>query len=161
MTDLRCQNVQKNNERIDSKLTINKTISIFLLLESCQVPYLFFSTSSGTLSYNTQESSSSPNMVDSLVNALLSFDGANKRLYLYTEPNELRSFNLDGSVSTTVSINNVESFAVDGRNNLIYYNHELNDRIWLYNLTSGQNSAVAALSGVSSVKDLEISMTNG
>ena len=100
-------------------------------------------------------------MVDSLVNALLSFDGENKRLYLYTEPNELRSYNLDGSDSTTVNINNVEFFAVDGRNNLIYYNHELNDRIWLYNLTSGQDNAVAALSDFSSVKDIEIGMTNG
>ena len=100
-------------------------------------------------------------MVDSLVNALLSFDDENKRLYLYTEPNELRSYNLDGSVTTTVNINNVELFAVDGRNNLIYYNHELNDRIWLHNLTSGQDNAVAALSGVSSVKDIEVGMTNG
>ena len=100
-------------------------------------------------------------MVDNLVNALLSFDGENKRLYLYTESNELRSYNLDGSVSTTVNINNVEFFAVDGRNNLIYYNHELNDRLWLYNLTSGQDNGVAALSDFSSVKDIEIGMTNG
>ena len=132
-----------------------------MFLESCQVPYLFFSTSSGTLSSNTRESSSSPVTVDSLVNALLSFDGTNKRLYLYTEDEKLTSYNLDGSDSTSVDIDNVEFFAVDGRNNLIYYHHRLNNRIRAYNITSRQDNDVAALLGVSDVKDLEIGMTNG
>ena len=100
-------------------------------------------------------------MVNNHVNALLSFDGVNKRLYLYTTSQGITSFNLDGSNSITMNLNNVEIFTVDGQNNLIYFLHNLHERIYVYNITSGQNSQVAALSAVASVKDLEMEVTNG
>jgi hypothetical protein len=55
----------------------------------------------------------------------------------------------------------VEFFTADGRNNLIYYHHSLQDKIWMYNITDRQDSSVHALTDVSDVKDLEMDMTNG
>ena len=95
------------------------------------------------------------------VNALLAFDGVNKRLYHYTDAEGIISYSLDGSDSTTIQIDNVESFTVDGQNNLIYYIHQRQDRIYVYNITSSQDSEVVALSDVTSVKDLEMEATNG
>ena len=132
----------------------------FLFLDNCQVPYLFFSTSSGTFSYNTEESTSSPTIFNNSVNALFSFDGINKRLYLHTAIDEITSYNLNGSYLTTINIQNVEFFSVDGRNNLIYYHQPLQERIFVYNITSGQSASVGALSGVTGVKDMEMDMTN-
>ncbi|CAB4033642.1 mucin 4, partial [Paramuricea clavata] len=129
--------------------------------ENCQVPYLFFSTSSGTFSYNTEESTSSPTIFNSRVNALMSFDGINKLLYFHTTNNEITSYNLDGSYLSTITIQNVEFFTVDGRNNLLYYHDDLQDRIFVYNITSGQSTLVAGLSGVTGVKDMEMEMANG
>lgn len=100
-------------------------------------------------------------MVDDRTNALFSFDGINKRLYLHTMNNQIISYNLDGSNSTTIVVENIEFFTVDGRNNLIYYHHSLPERIWVYNITSSQHSAVDALADVVSAKDLEMDMTNG
>jgi hypothetical protein len=100
-------------------------------------------------------------MFDDTVNALFSFDGINKRLYLYTQASGLSSYRLDGSDVTTITVANVEFFAVDGRNNLIYYHHVLNERIWVYNITSEENSAVTGLSDVESAKDMEIDVING
>ncbi len=115
----------------------------------------------GTLSYNTQESTGSPTMIDNRVDALLSFDGINKRLYFYTADEGITSTDLDGSNSTTISIDKVKFFTVDGRNNLIYYYHSLQDRIYFYNITSGEDSSVEALADVASVKDLDMDSTNG
>ena len=100
-------------------------------------------------------------MVDDRTNALFSFDGFNKRLYLHTTNNEITSYNLDGSDATTIVVENVEFFTVDGRNNLIYYHHSLQERIWVYNITSGQQSSVDALADIAGVKDLEMDLTNG
>ena len=91
----------------------------------------------------------------------MSFDGINKRLFTYTEEERFTSYNLDGSDSTTINVDNVEFFVVDGQSSLIYYHHEARDRMYLYNLTSGRNAEVAALAGVTSVKDLAIDVTNG
>ena len=99
--------------------------------------------------------------VDDRVNALLSYDGINKRLYLYVESEGITSYYLDGSDASTKSLKNVDLFSVDGRRNVIYYYHDLHSRIWMYNITDGQQTAVDALSDVTSVKDLEIDMTNG
>ncbi len=123
------------------------------------MPYLFFSTSLGTLSYNTEKSTSSPTMVDNRKNALLSFDDINKRLYLYT--NGIASYKLDGSDSTTIGISHMKFFTVDGRNNLIYYYHLHQEQIWVYNITSAQQNVVDALRSVSSVKDMEMDTRNG
>ena len=125
------------------------------------MPYIFLSTASGTQSYNTQESTENLTKIDDFENALLSYDAINKRLYRYTENEGIRSSYLDGSDPTVISIDNLEFFTVDGQNNLIYYEHKLQDRIWIYNITSGENSAVAALSDVNSVKDLDFDSTNG
>ena len=122
------------------------------------MPYLFFSTSSGTFSYNTAESSRVQTMKDDLENALLSFDDINKRLYLYTN-NEMTSYKLDGSDSTTEVINNVEFFTVDGQNNLIYYHHSLNDRIQVYSYST-QSDLPNSIT-VSGAKDLGIDKSNG
>ena len=130
-------------------------------LDQCQVPYLFFSTSLGTRSYNARESSSTSNEFNDQVNALFSFDGINKRLYTYTEVEKITSHNLAGSDSTTINVGNIEFFAVDGRIGLIYYYHQAQERISLYNVTSGINGQVAALADVTSVKDLAIDVTNG
>ena len=102
-----------------------------------------------------------PMKVDDRVNALLSYDGINKRLYLYVNGVGITSYYLDGSDEKTTSIGNVELFTVDGRNNLIYFYHTLHSRIYVYNITSGEETAVSALTGVASVKDLEMDMTNG
>ena len=115
----------------------------------------------GTRSYNTQESSNISNAFNDQVDASLSFDGINKRLFTYTEGERFTSYNLDGSHSTTILVDNVEFFVVDGQRGLIYYHHQARDRIYLYNLTSTENAEVATLAGVSSVKDLAIDVTNG
>jgi hypothetical protein len=120
------------------------------------VPYLFFSTSTGTFFYNTEESASSPTIFNSRVNALMSFDGKNKRLYFHTQNDEITSYNLDGSDLITMSIFNVDFFTVDGQNNLLYYQDALQDRIFVYNITSAQSAPLGALSGVTGVKDLEM-----
>jgi hypothetical protein len=133
----------------------------FPFLDNCQVPYLFFSTSLGTFSYNTEESTSSPTIFNNRVNALLSFDGMNKRLYLYVQNDGITSYNLNGSDLSTIDIDNVEFFTVDARYNLIYYHQPLQDRIYVYNITSGQNVPVGALSGVTGVKDMEMEVENG
>ena len=98
-------------------------------------------------------------MVDNRTNALLSFDGTNKRLYLYTD--RIASYNLDGSDLTTIAISHLKFFTVDGRNNLIYYYHIHEERIWVYNITSAQQNVVDALRPVSSVKDMEMDTANG
>ena len=134
---------------------------ICLILDLCQVPYLFFSTSLGTFSSNTQESTSRSSMVNDHRNALFSFDGVNKRLYLYTVVEGIISYNLDGSDRTGIMIDNLDIFTVDGRNNLIYYHHAFQGSIFVYNMTSGLNAPVVALSGFARVKDLEMDMTNG
>ena len=59
---------------------------------------------------------------------LLSFDDINKRLYLYNN-NKSTSYKFDGSDSTTLKINNVEFFTMDGHNKLIYYHNDLNDEM--------------------------------
>ena len=99
-------------------------------------------------------------MVDNRTNALLSFDGTNKRLYLYTD--RIESYKLDGSDLTTIGISrHLKFFTVDGRNNLIYYYHIVEERIWVYNITSAQQNYVVPLRRVSSVKDMEMDTTNG
>ncbi|XP_028410566.1 IgGFc-binding protein-like [Dendronephthya gigantea] len=99
----------------------------------CQIPYLFLSTSSGTVSYNTENSTSIPMKVDDRVNALLSYDAINRRYSLSMEET------------------------------ILYYYHELHSRIYVYNITSGQSQGteVDALKDISSVKDLEMDTTNG
>ena len=120
--------------------------------------YLFFSTSSGTFSYNTVKSSSTQLFKDDIENALLSFDSVNNRLFLYTN-GEFTIHKLDGSNLTTVPINNVEFFTVDGMNTLIYYHHSLNDMIEVYNYNTQIGSTVPG--SVSGAKDLEIDKNNG
>ncbi len=100
-------------------------------------------------------------MVNDHVNTLLSFDSVNSRLYLYNDDEGIISYKLDGSDRIRVTIDNVELFTVDGRNNLIYYLHKLHQRIYVLNITSGQETEVVALSDVASVKDVEMDITNG
>ena len=100
-------------------------------------------------------------MFNNRASALLSFDSVNKLLYVYTESAGITSYYLDGSSSMTIDINNVEFFTVDGRNNVIYYLHELEDRIWVFNMTSGENNAEDDLEDVASVKDLDMDHING
>ncbi|XP_028410565.1 uncharacterized protein LOC114533262 [Dendronephthya gigantea] len=129
----------------------------------CQIPYLFLSTSSGTVSYNTENSTSIPMKVDDRVGALLSYDAINRRLYLYVNGEGITSYYLDGSDEMTTNIGNVKLFTVNGRNNLMYYYHELHSRIYVYNITGDQLPAIEvdALKDISSVKDLEMDTTNG
>ena len=134
---------------------------MFPFLDRCQIPYLFFSSPTGTLSYNTQENGGSPTTFNDVANALLAFDGVNKRLYVYAGSGVMTSYRLDGSDSMTIDISNVDTFAVDGQRNVIYYHHTLHSRIWMYNMTSGENIAEDDLSDVGSVKDLDMDFTNG
>ena len=115
----------------------------------------------GTLSYNTKEPIASPNRLDDRINASLSFDGINKRLYLYLKNTGFVSYNLDGSNAASIPISNVSFFTVDGKNNLIYYHHSVHEKIWMHNLLSGQQTAVEALSAISGVRDLEIDIVTG
>ena len=122
---------------------------------------MFFSTSSGTLYHNKLKSNNTPSMVnDNINNALLSFDGIKKRLYLHAG-DKMFSYKLDGSNRTEFDLDNVEFFAVDGRNQLIYYHHDLQDKIYAYDIESGTDGEVAQLSTVSGVKDMEVDMRNG
>ena len=100
-------------------------------------------------------------MFNNRASALISFDGVNKLLYVYTESEGITSYYLDGSSSMTINIGNVEFFTVDGRRNVIYYNHGLEDKIWIYNMTSGENVPENNLENVASVKDLDMDFTNG
>ena len=99
--------------------------------------------------------------IDELENALLSYDAVNKRLYRYTEDEGITRSYLDGSKLPDIDIGNIKLFTVDGRNNLIYYEHKFQDRIWIYNITSEANSPVVALADVGSVKDLDLDLTTG
>lgn len=130
-------------------------------LDRCQLPVLFISNSSGIQYYNTKESTLHQWRVDGHVDALLAFDGVNKRLYLYTSGQGITSYNLDGSDPTTMDIDNVEYFTVDGRNNVIYYYYSLQDRLMMYNITSGEDVLIKDLENVISVKDLDMDTTNG
>ena len=130
-----------------------------LSLDRCQIPYLFLSTSSEVLSFNAEEFTGSPAKFDNSVDAQLAFDAVNKQLYLYS--GGFTSYNLDGSNSSTIARDNVDFFTVDGRNKVIYYHHRLQERIRMYNITSGGDSLVADLSDVASVKDLDMDVTNG
>lgn len=135
---------------------------MFPFSDRCQIAYLFFSAPLGTLSYNTQVNGGSPTMFNDVAHALLAFDAVNKQLYVYTESDGIRSYYLDGSQSSiSISIDNVEVFTVDGRSNVIYYSHKLQDRIRTYNITSGEDLPVNDLSSVRSVKDLDMDLTNG
>lgn len=91
----------------------------------------------------------------------MSFDGINKRLYFYVGDTGIKSFNLDGSNPTTIVLSAVTFFAVDGRNNLIYFYHEPRDRLIIYDITNNQQEDVAALSDVNSAKDIGVHETNG
>ena len=73
----------------------------------------------------------------------------------------MTSYLLDGSDPMNIDISNVETFAVDGRSNVIYYHHDLQTRIRMYNMTSSEDIADDDLAGVGRVKDLEIDFTNG
>ena len=115
----------------------------------------------GTLSYNTQEDGESPTMFNDVANALLAFDGVNKRLYVYNESDLMTSYLLDGSDPMNIDISNVETFAVDGRSNVIYYHHDFQTRIWMYNMTSSEDIADDDLADVESVKDLDMDFKNG
>ena len=138
-----------------------KTNDLFTFSDRCQIPYLFFSTQSNIQSYNAYNLSEGPSVfVNQTSAALLSFDGANKRLYSYTSAGDFRSYDLDGSNSATKSIADVEFFTVDGENNMIYYHEERGDTIQMYDITNDLNSPVAALSSVTRVKDLDIDMKN-
>ena len=134
----------------------------FNVVDLCQLPYMFSSTSLGTFSYNVHESSSSSKKVNDLQNNILSFDGRQKMLYLYNmDSDSMTSYNLNGSEISTIEISNVDFFSVDGRNNLIYYHHSQTDKINVYNMTSDSSALIDELNDVSSVKDLEFDMTNG
>ena len=135
--------------------------SIFPFADRCQIPYLFYSSPLGTWSYNTEETGGSPMMFNNRASALVSFDGVNKLVYFYTGNEGITKYYLNGSSSMTININNVEVFAVDGRRNVIYYHHELRDRIWIYNMTSGENVAENNLENVASIKDLDMDYKNG
>lgn len=91
----------------------------------------------------------------------MSFDRINKLLYLYIDGEGFTSYDLNGASSTLADVPNVEFFTVDGRSNVIYFHHSQEDKIWMYNITSGQYQRVADLSGVSSIKDLDMDNTNG
>ena len=134
---------------------------MFPFLDRCQIPYLFFSSPTGTLSYNTQENGGSPTTFNDVANALLAFDGVNKRLYVYAGSGVMTSYRLDGSDPMTIDISNVDTFTVDGRSNVIYYHHELQTSIRIYNMTSNEDISKDGLSDVESVKDLDIDFTNG
>ena len=84
----------------------------------------------------------------------------NKLLYLYIEGEGFRSYDLNGASSALADVPNVEFFTVDGRSNVIYFHHTQEDKIWMYNITSGQYHRVADLSDVSSIKDLDMDDTN-
>ena len=111
--------------------------------------------------YNPENSSSIPTKVDDRVNALLSFDAVNKRLYFYVQSEGLTSHYLDGSDSTTISVTDVELFTVDSRSNLVYYYYKITQKLRTINMTSGKEDDVDALSSLSSIKDLEMDTTNG
>lgn len=100
-------------------------------------------------------------MFNNRASALVSFDGVNKLVHVYTGNEAITSYYLDGSTSMTINIDNVEVFVVDGRRNVIYYNHALEDKIWIYNMTSGESFASDDLSGFGSVKDLDVDFRNG
>ena len=128
------------------------------------MPYLIFSNSSGAYSYNTQKTGSRAIIkAKHYKNALLSFDGIKKRLYLKTtlRDQEITRCNLDGSGLTTMAISYVESYTVDGQNNLIYFFHSNLDKVHIYHITGAQTSIVEALSKVNGVKDLEMDTING
>ena len=131
------------------------------MLDRCQIPHILFSTSSNIQSYNTEEPSDTPIIIDDLGGALLSFDSINKRLYFYIEDIGIKSLYLDGSNSTTIDISNVEFFTIDGRNNLIYFHHARREEILIYDITNNQQDEIDVLLGVTSVKDIGVHETNG
>jgi hypothetical protein len=131
------------------------------LPDRCQIPYVYFSGASNVQSYNVDNSSERTTIVVNRPDALLSFDAVNKRLYTYTEDAGIISYDLDGSNSTTIEIENVEVFTVDGRDGVIYYYHKRFNNMWMYDIANSQGSEFSRLSSVTSVKDLDMDETNG
>ena len=73
----------------------------------------------------------------------------------------ITSYDLDGSISARIDISNVEFFAVDGQNNVIYYHTTLQDKLQMYDIRMNQDSEIAALSSVTRIKDLDMDVKNG
>lgn len=69
---------------------------------------------------------------------------------------------MDGSEVETLAKDeqSIRNFAYDGRRNVIYYLHDLSDKIHMLNLTSGEDNEVEALVNVSSIQDLDIDVFN-
>ena len=138
------------------------SIVIDFFSDRCQLPYVYFSGSSNILSYNADNSSERTTIVVSRPDALLSFDAVNKRLYTHIPRDDvITSYDLDGSNSTEINLQNVEYFTVDGQDGVIYFYHSRINQIYIYDIANEQDSAVNALSAVSSVKDLDMDLTNG
>ena len=132
-----------------------------LFLDRCQITYLFLSTSSEILSYNTKDSNGSTTKFIDSGNALLSYDGVNKLLYQYSESKEeIASYRLDGSQSSIFSGEDVGSFTVDGRSKVIYYYHKPEAKIRVFDISTKTDSLVNALSDIGGVKDLDMDMIN-
>jgi hypothetical protein len=90
----------------------------------------------------------------------INYDPFSRRLFYYDSGN-FYSIELDGSDLRHVgAVGNVERFAVDGRNNIIYYINDLTDTIFKFNMADLENTPVVELADVTGAKDIDIDHVN-
>ena len=135
---------------------------MFVFLDLCLVPIIYFANSSAIYSYNTKAGDLSPNFFLRSEDTQLVYDKHNRQILIYEEAGTLSRATLDGSTITTLVMNenNIARFTYDGRRNVIYYLHENLRTIHMLNLTNMEDSEVTALAHISDIKDLDIDVLN-
>ena len=143
--------------------TINNIIRICFSSDVCQLPILFYTTSSQITYYSTiGNTTTTAKFVDS-TNSLLAYDKHSRRLYFYnlTKDGTIFNANLDSSdIQTVISLTDFGRFTV-GKYQNIYYIHGLSDNVQFVNVTSKVDTVVSGLSSATGLKDIHMDTRNG
>ena len=136
------------------------SVSLFLSLDVCNVPVVVYYDASNINYQVTINNSTTSASLGSGGAIDMSYDPISRRLFYY-ESNKFYSIEQDGSdLKQIVNALNVERFTIDGRNNVIYYILEQNDKVHMINMTSLENEQVTALANIDGVKDVDMDSIN-
>ena len=129
-----------SNEKCPVQPTLSPIIHFILFSETCEDPLLFVFT--GVPKYK--------------------YDKYNRRvLLLNPNSDNLFSIYLNLSASTfLVNIKNVNDYSYDGSNRILYYLNGLTSKVHSFNISSGKDTPVQALSPFSDIQALEIDIKN-
>ena len=142
--------------------TVNN-IRIPFSSDVCQVPILFYTTSSQITYYSTTGNTTTTGKFVDSTESLLAYDKHSRRLYFYNSTNGGTIFNanLDSSdIQTVISLSEVRRFTV-GKYQNIYYIHGLSDNVQFVNVTSKVDTVVSSLSSATGLKDIYMDTRNG